>query len=69
MLPNWTGWKTIKVALASLSVFASSMALGFPNTTTSHDFTVAGIILGSLTAAVVVASGTSAGPTLARTVK
>jgi hypothetical protein len=69
MFPNWTGWKTIKIVLASLTTFSASMAAGFPGSVTAHDFTVAGIILGALTVGVVTASGTSAGPTLAKTVK
>jgi hypothetical protein len=67
MLPNWTGWKTVKTTLATLTTFAASMALGFPNTVIAHDMTIAGIVLGSLTTAVVVASGTSIGPTLVKT--
>lgn len=64
LFPNWTGWKSVKVSLATLSTLAGSLAIGFPGTAFAHDCTVAGIVLGSLTAAMVVASGTSAGPTI-----
>jgi hypothetical protein len=64
---NWTGWKSVKLLLGASTVFAASMALGFPGTVTAHDFTAAGIVLGSLTSAVTILSGTNAGPVVAKT--
>lgn len=65
MFPNWTGWHTIKIALASLTTFAGGLVAGFPGTVTAHDAGVAVILLGAITGAVVTASGSSSGPALA----
>jgi hypothetical protein len=63
MLPNWTGWKTVKLILAILTTCAGAVASspGMPAAVVQAA-TIATTLLGIATSIVVVLSGTAAGP-------
>ena len=66
IFPNWTGWKTTKLVLSILSAGAAGVATGNISAAVTQDATIVGTLLGTMLTIVVVASGTSAGPTVTK---
>jgi hypothetical protein len=59
MFPNWSGWKTVKLLLVSLTGLA-------PVVTPPAYVALVTAVLSGITGVVVVLSGTAVGPQLAR---
>lgn len=69
MFANWTGWKTLKLFLTGVGVGAGALSTSAALPPSIQAVAqVVGAIDGSVLAIVIVLSGTSLGPTLARTV-
>ena len=62
MFPNWTGWKTVKTALFILGGLA-------PTVVPAQYQALAAALIGGIGSIVVVLSGTSAGPAMAKVAK
>jgi hypothetical protein len=67
MFPNWSGWKTVKLALTGIGIAASAIAASSSmGAAVQAIASTVGAIDGSVLAVVVVLSGTSMGPALVR---
>lgn len=67
MFPNWTGWKTVKLALTGLGVAAGALSVSdaLPPSVRAIA-TAVGAVDGAFLTAVIALSGTAAGPTVAK---
>jgi hypothetical protein len=67
MLPNWTGWKTVKMVLTGVALAAGSIAVGKGLPDSVHAIAAAvGQINAAALAVVIMLSGTAAGPTITK---
>ena len=65
MFPNWTGWKTTKLVLATVAAGAAGIAAAHLGAVSDYASTV-GTIDGTLLAIVITLSGTALGPTIGK---
>jgi hypothetical protein len=67
LLPNWTGWKSLKLVLTAVGVGAAALATSDALPPASRAIAqVVGAIDASLLAIVITLSGTAAGPTVVK---
>ncbi len=66
LFPNWTGWKTIKLALGVIGTAAGAVATANQGTAIGNAASIVATADAALLSVVVMLSGTAMGPTVSK---